>query len=137
MVKDFKKAEAMKDCPKCGGASGLLIPLKVADERIAVYGCKACGYTFNSEGSAYIDSPTHLEDVFKGATAGQETMFKMAAGKGMNEATKALLQAQVIEYGLQMWFDGLKQGLLLGVTQAERGKDGESGSSEGGFNTGA
>lgn len=125
-----KSAESSKKCPKCGGSAGLLVPLKAANEEIAVYGCTACGHTFNHEGKAFIDGPSHLRDVFRGATMGQETMAHMLKGEKFNPATKALLQAQVIEYGLQMWFDGLKQGLLLGAIRET--KDGEIRNSRGG-----
>jgi len=107
------------ECPKCKGAAPLMTPMKVVAERNAVYGCKACGYTFTADGGAYVESTAELRDHFRGATLGQQTLTEMMAGERLTPATRALFQAQLIAYGIQMWNDGLKQGLLLGATAAE------------------
>jgi len=116
-----KDAAKNKDCPKCEGAASLLSPLKLTDESMAVYGCMACGHTFRSDGGAYLDNAAELRDYFRGATLGQKTLIESLGGEKLNPASKAVLTAMILEYGTQMWFDGLKQGLLLGTVQAEKG----------------
>jgi len=108
-------------CPKCGGEAADITPLKVKDARIAVYACYTpkCGYTFKAGGGAFVEGPEQLRDVFRGATLADRALTETMAGEKLNPATKALFQARLVEYGLTMWFDGLKQGLLLGAVQQE------------------
>lgn len=112
-----------KDCPQCGGAANDITPLKVKDERVAVYGCPTCGYAFKADGGAYVENPEQLRDVFRGATLGKQTLIEVIAGENLNASTKAVFAARLMEYGLQMWMDGLKQGLLLGAVKGDK-KDG-------------
>lgn len=107
------------DCPKCKGAAADITPLKKKDERISIYACQVCGFAFTADGKAFVKDGEALRDIFKGATAGNQALVDMLAGTGeqINPATKTLLTARMLEYGLTMWFDGVKQGLLLGVQQ--------------------
>lgn len=107
------------DCPKCKGAAVDITPLKKKDERIAVYGCQKCGYAFTADGKAFVENPEQLQDIFRGATMGNQAVIDMLLGTGedVNPTTKALLVARMMEYGLQMYFDGVRQGILLGVLQ--------------------
>lgn len=116
------------DCPKCKGAAADITPLKKKDERIAIYGCTVCGYAFTSDGKAFVKDGEALRDVFRGATQGNDALVDMLAGTGevVNGPTRALLAARMLEYGLQMWMDGVKQGILLGVMQDKaRERDGK------------
>ena len=108
------------DCPKCQGAAKLITPLKAVDQRVAVYGCSACGYAFKADGGVFLEDTSKLRDYFRGATLGNETLLEAMKGEQMNPATRTLFTAMMMEYGLQMWFDGLRQGLLLGAIQQEK-----------------
>lgn len=109
-----------KDCPQCGAVSSDITPLKTKDPRIAVYGCSACGYAFKADGGAFVDNPDQLRDVFRGATLGKQTLTEVIAGEKLNASTQAVFSARLMEYGLQMWMDGLKQGLLLGAIKGDK-----------------
>lgn len=114
------------DCPKCKGAAVDITPLKKKDERIAVYGCQACGFAFTADGKAFVKDGEALQDVFRGATQGNQALVDMLIGTGehINPTTRALLAARMLEYGVTMWMDGLKQGILLGVIQNDYVKRG-------------
>lgn len=126
-----------KECPRCQGASPLLAPMKITDHRIAVYGCKACGFAFKADGGAYVADTKELKDYFRAGSMANTTLMEAMAGEKLNVATKILLQARLVEYGTQMWFDGLKQGLVMGAASAQTLEalardvlDGPSGSEE-------
>lgn len=107
------------ECPRCKGTAPLMQPMKITDRRNAVYGCKACGFTFKADGGAYVENVKELKDYFHAGTRAQLTLVEAMAGERLNPATRILLTARLVEYGTQMWFDGLKQGLVLGATSAQ------------------
>jgi hypothetical protein len=109
-----------KACPQCGGAATNITPVKSKQELIAVYACPACGYAFKANGGAFVENPEKLQDVFRGATLGKQTLMEVMAGEKLNPATQALFAARLMEYGLQMWMDGLKQGVMLGAIKQDR-----------------
>lgn len=113
-------ADKTIDCPRCKGAAVLLTPLKSVDKRAAVYGCNACGFSFRADGGAFLEDASQLRDVFRGATMANKTLLELLKGERLNAATRAMMSAQLLEYGVQMWFDGLKQGLLLGAIGADK-----------------
>ena len=117
----------MKACTRCQGGLRNISPLK-STNRVSVYSCVKCGYTFTSEGKAFVADGEALRDVFKGATLGNQAVVDMILGTGeeINAATRALLSARMLEYGLTMWMDGLKQGLLLGVNQDDARRNTQS-----------
>lgn len=106
--------ETQKPCPRCKAAALLLAPGRSAT-KVVVYGCTGCGFAFTPDGAQYTDNLKELKDFFRGATLGQKTFTEGLKGVEMSPAARALLTAQIIEYGTSMWFDGLKQGLLLGA----------------------
>jgi len=108
-------SNAQMKCPKCKAVAFDVTPLKIKDQRIAVYGCSACGFTFRADGGAFIEDADQLKEHFRGATLAKGALVDLMKGETLNPATTALFQAKIMEYGLQMYFDGLKQGLLLGV----------------------
>lgn len=108
----------MKTCPKCGGVAPSISPVKNAKDDSELYGCTACGHAFGKDGVAFVSNPQQLQDVFRGATFADQKVTEIFSGEKLNPAMRALFQAKLLEYGLQMWFDGCKQGLLLGATQA-------------------
>lgn len=114
------------DCPKCNGKATDITPLKNHDRSIALFACSACGNVFRANGGEFVSSSEKLRDVFRGATMGSKALEESLGGEKLNSATRALLLARLTEYGIQMWFDGLKQGLLLGTIQQEvlNGKQG-------------
>lgn len=116
------EAARSADCPKCKGLASLIVPLKKVDQALAVYGCSACGFVFESSGKAFLRDVDGLRDVFRGATLAHQTLTDAFGGSGMNAATRAVLTAQLLEYGMTMYFDGLKQGLLLGTIEVEKGR---------------
>lgn len=110
------------DCPKCKGAAVDITPLKKKDTRVAVYACQNCGYAFTADGKAFVKDGEALSDIFRGATQGNQALIDMLAGTGeqMNQATRALLSARMLEYGVTMWMDGVKQGILIGLKQGSQ-----------------
>lgn len=116
----IQEAAKTHDCPKCKGVAVLIVPLKKVDKRMAAYGCPACGNAFTLDGGAFVKDAGELKDVFRGATLANRTLVESLGGEKLNPATRAVLVAQLMEYGVQMYFDGLKQGLLLGTIQAEK-----------------
>lgn len=107
------------ECPRCKGTAPLLSPMRIMDNRAAVYGCKVCGGAFTADGGAYLENPQQLKDYFRAGTMGNQTLLEALGGERLNTATKILLQARLVEYGTQMWFDGLKQGLVMGAASAQ------------------
>lgn len=107
-------AAATQTCPRCKGAGRLMLPARATAES-AVYGCPACGFAFTATGSQYVDNLKEMKDFFRGATLGQKVVTEGLKDTELSPAAKALLTAQILEYGTTMWFDGLKQGLLLGA----------------------
>lgn len=122
-------AAKTKECPKCQGTASLIVPLKQVEKRMAVYGCMACGHAFNGSGGAYLKDAGELRDVFRGATLANRTLTEAMGGEKLNPATRAVLTAQLLEYGVQMYFDGLKQGLLLGTIKSEKENEPSTGGS--------
>ena len=108
------------NCPKCEAVATNMTPLKNLDRSMAIYGCSACGYAFKADGGEFVENANQLRDVFRGATEGQKTLLESLNGEKLNPATRNLLTARLIEYGLTMWNDGLKQGILLGTIQSEK-----------------
>jgi hypothetical protein len=115
-----------RDCPKCQGVGRLTVPEKFAEQAFPVFGCTACGFAFKADGTAFLENTSELRDFFRGATLGNDALTKGLSGVGLPPAAMALLQTQVLEYGTAMWFDGLKQGILLGAIQAHH-KDKKNG----------
>jgi predicted nucleic-acid-binding Zn-ribbon protein len=112
----------LRECPKCRTPAFLMNPIQAKTKaKIVVYGCKACGFTFTESGEAYVSTTDGLKDVFRGASLGSSTLKEALQGETLSPASKALFHALILEYGSQMWFDGLKQGLLLGATQNDCG----------------
>jgi transcription elongation factor Elf1 len=116
------------NCPKCGSVATNITPVK-GPSPVQVFGCSVCGYAFDGSGAPIVNNAKQLADVFKAATEGQKTLQEVFGGKDMDPATKAILTTKLLEYGVQMWFDGVKQGLLLGTIQEIR--NGKAGSEQG------
>lgn len=116
----------VKDCPNCQGAAALITPLKEVDEENAVYGCRACGFAFTASGKAFVQDTDELRDYFQGAELADKTIKGALAGEGLSRAAQVLLQAQLVAYGLQMWNDGLKTGLLMGARAHEHTETADS-----------
>lgn len=112
-------ADKTMQCPKCQGAAPCLTPMKAVAKRNAIYACPACAHTFTADGGAYVDNTTELRDYFRGAELGRQTLVQSLAGEKLNPATLALLQAELTAYGMVMWNDGFKTGLLFGAKQLE------------------
>lgn len=109
------KAGQKRVCPKCQGTAVNITPLKTHNSKVAVFACQACGYSSRMDGGAYITDPTELKEHFLGLIGAKSTITDLIAGEGLPKATRNLLIARITEYGLQMWNDGLKQGLLIDV----------------------
>jgi transcription elongation factor Elf1 len=116
------------DCPKCGSVATNITPTK-SPTSVKVFGCAACGYAFTEDGKPVVQNNKQLADVFKAATEGQKTIMDVFGGSKMDPVTRSVMTTKLLEYGVQMWFDGLKQGILLGTIQ-EMKNDGENGSEE-------
>jgi len=104
----------MTNCPKCNSVTHNIAPTKSATP---VYGCPTCGYVCHPNGEPVVTNPQQLANIFRVATEGQKTLQEVFGQAQMDPATKAILITKLVEYGTQMWFDGLKQGILLGTVQ--------------------
>lgn len=113
------------DCPKCQSIATNITPMKVKLS-IEVYGCSTCGHTFNADGSPVVTNAKQLADVFRVATEGQKTLLDTFGVTQMDAATRAVVTTKLMEYGVQMWFDGLKQGILLTTITEMKNDNGES-----------
>jgi hypothetical protein len=109
-------------CPKCQSEAHELTPIQIKAEQMSVFGCPGCGFTFTKDGIAFVRDGEKLRDTFRGATLIDITLTGVLSGEKLNPATKAMLNTRLMEYGLQMWFDGLKQGLLMGAIYEAKGK---------------
>jgi transcription elongation factor Elf1 len=118
------------NCPKCGSAAQNITPVKQNPLKITAYGCPVCGHAFDGSGKPIVSNTKQLADVFKAATESQKTLQEVFGQTKLDPATRVALTAKLLEYGVQMWFDGLKQGLLLTAIQ-EIKEDGKTGSTEG------
>lgn len=95
-------------CTKCNSETQ-----KIHD----VNACMTCGFTFTDDGRSVIHDIKDVADIFRVATEGSKTLKDVFEIEKMPAAQKAALTAKLMEYGVQMWYDGLKQGLLLGAIQ--------------------
>jgi len=94
--------------------------MRITNSRNATYACKACGLASTIDGGAFVKDAKELKDYFRGGTLGHKTLTEALAGEKLNPATKILLQAKIVEYGVQMWFDGLRQGLVMGAVSSQK-----------------
>jgi len=124
----LKDMHSVKMCPRCRGTAVLVTPTKkLVDKKLVVYHCQACKHTFDHMGNTFVKNTEELKDVFRGATGAQKVLDVVFKSSKIPPAVKSLFQSQMLEYGVQMWFDGLKQGLLMGAQQNESaGKRGGS-----------
>jgi len=104
---------------KCGGETVDINPFGKDDPLRSIHACQACGLATNSDGSYIIQDTENMNlkkfsDVFH-AASGAETIIY-----ANNFFSKTMLFAKMVDYGCQMWMDGLKQGLLLGVLHDKR-----------------
>lgn len=116
------KAGQRRECPKCQGVAINVTPLKVHNERAAIFACqtKGCGYAFQFDGEAYLNGPEDLSGWFKGVIGANEGLSEILGTKTMNPATRNLILARMVDYGMQMFSDGLKQGLLINTHYRRR-----------------
>lgn len=112
------------DCVKCGSAMTPLAPAK--DAHLKAFGCTTCGYVCDDGGKPIVTNNKQLGDVFRAATEGSKTLRDVFGIDKMDPATKAAMTSKLLEYGTQMWFDGLKQGLLMSAIQEQHGKAGSN-----------
>jgi hypothetical protein len=80
----------------------------------------ACGFTFTDDGRSVIHDVKEIANIFSAATEGNKTLQDVFEIERMDPAQKAAITAKLLEYGTMMWFDGLKQGLLLGAIQESK-----------------
>jgi predicted phage tail protein len=111
-----------RNCVRCQGVAIDITPLKEHDVEQAIFACQTCGQTFRHDGTAFVAHAGALRDIFRGATLAGQTLDDALGGQQLNAATRALLTARLVEYGLSMWMDGVKQGILLGTIQKEKGE---------------
>jgi len=119
-MSEQQKPRATIDCPACGAVATDITPLKNTNRSIAVFACSGCGKAFKENGGLFVETKEQLRDVFRGATLGNEKLAELMRGETMTPETKAVLIAKLLEYGLQMWFDGLRQGLLMNAVQERK-----------------
>lgn len=117
-----EKAFRTNSCPKCQGVSFLISPTEDIPLEKAVYGCKACGHLFDYKFRAFIKSNEKVKDVFKGVSLAKE-LVDSTTPPDLSDTAKTVLMASMINYGINMWYDGLKQGLLISVIESEAKKD--------------
>ena len=124
----FEEALKAMPCPRCEDEAPLMSPLKKTAKRMAVYGCKSCGFSFDADGGAFVANSNELQDIFRAGPQTRRTLINALLGEKVNPATHAYLSAELTSYGLQFWYDGYKQGLLLGARSQEfkEAQDGEA-----------
>lgn len=110
-----------KECPQCKSAGVSISPIKATNDRSVVFVCtsKKCSYTFKASGGAFVKDADALTDIFKLGRDARETLDRVLLGEKVNPSTKALLIAEIVEYGIGMWQDGLKTGLVISATKQE------------------
>lgn len=118
------------NCPKCNSVAVNITPIR-QQNKITVFGCQVCGYAFDGSGNPVVSNTKQLADVFRAATEGSKVLQEQFKIKDLDPATKAAITANLIEYGVTMWFDGLKQGILLSTVSEVYNGNGEVGSTEG------
>jgi len=108
-------------CPICGVPATGHTPIKTEDTRAMVFICpsRKCNYAWTVQGGVFVKDADELKDVFRSTALGRQTLEDVLFGKTLNSATRALMLARLTEYGLQMWMDGLKTGLVNGTRQRE------------------
>lgn len=111
------KIAFVKDCPKCQKQALGATPLKTDNPRAVVFMCSngKCGYTFTVDGGAFVQDGAQLRDYFRAMSLGKTTLEKVLFGEKLNPHTRSLLMAHILEYGVTMWMDGVKTGLLYGA----------------------
>lgn len=116
------KAGEKSICPQCKGEAVNITPLKEHDRSLAIFCCKkkGCGFTFKADGGAYVKDPNELKDWFSGVIKGNQALTELLMGEKLNPATRNLFLARITEYGLQMWNEGFKQGLLVNALQQHK-----------------
>lgn len=119
-MKEAASSNVRVSCPKCQGVAYSTVPEKMAASLPEIYGCTACGFTFDKDGKELVDSAKGLRDLFQGATRGNQALTEGLSGNSLPQAAMVLLNAKIMTYGCDMWLDGLKQGLLLGAVRAHK-----------------
>lgn len=123
------KGVFQKECPVCGSTAASMSPVKTDNERAVVFVClnKKCSHTFKVDGGAFVKNEEELKKHFMAGRA-SDALERTLLGERLNPSTRALLMANIIEYGLSMWNDGMKVGLVIGATRDEHNRisDGES-----------
>lgn len=109
------------NCSKCGSATTPLAPTH--DSAHKAFGCMVCGFVSDDTGKPIVKNAKQLSDVFRVATEGDKTLRDVFELNKMDPATRAAMTARLLEYGNQMWFDGLKQGLFMSAVEAQHDKN--------------
>lgn len=118
----MKTNSRLGKCPKCGSTSSVITPQVFKEKMPEVWGCRACGYTYDSAGREVITDPKQVADHLR---AGEHAEKIFGVMKGLPPALRAAVVGLLVEYGSNMWYEGLKQGLLLstiGETKNGNGK---------------
>lgn len=115
------KGVFQKDCPQCKAKAVSLSPVKATNERAVVFICtnKKCSHAFKVSGGAFVKDADELTDVFKAGKMANEALDRVLLGEKVNPSTRALLMANIVEYGMNMWQDGLKTGLVINAIKQE------------------
>lgn len=124
-AQDPNVAPRTSSCPKCQGVSFLIAPSHEVPKNIAVYGCKSCGLKSNFEGKAIIASQEDFSNISKMTKLASE-LVNNNSDENLGFAAKSVLLAEMVSYGMNMWYDGLKQGLLLAAVEESIKNDGKT-----------
>lgn len=110
-----------KTCPRCESDAVSISPVKATNDRAVVFVCtkKKCSYTFKVSGGAFVEDADDLTDAFKTGRAANDALDKILLGEKLNPSTRALLLANIVEYGIGMWQDGLKTGLVINANKQD------------------
>jgi len=68
----------------------------------------------NTDGEVINVDQTQMTSMLSGAAE----VISDTYGDKINQATKVVLTARTLEYGINMWQEGLRQGMLLGLKQS-------------------
>jgi len=113
-----------KSCPICKGAAYEMQPRGLGKVKIdkPFFACTNCGANFDKSNNILHKNPADIDQISMIATGARKMAESLPEFESMGSASQALFQARMAEFGLQVWFDGYKHGLLTNAIQEEYSK---------------
>ena len=111
-------------CARCGGQAYLMRPEGLGGVTLPhkIYSCPTCGANTSENGKILLTNIQELKQISTVAAASKKMTEGMPELQKLVAAAKSLFEARAAEYGIQMWFDGYKHGLLVNAIASEYDK---------------